>query len=226
MAGPPKAPEPTPSAASAGGSQAGAAPAADEKFAWRQVYHKPDIAGMSALSRREEEALVKDAKAHARDVCKQFVAGPSLCLLRWLSCGRRAANSGEDAPGLTRCSSSRTPSLLPFDRPFDLPAYASCVEPRLVSALWACRAKQEEMNACLRPLCVLLRLLSVPPARTDPSPDADAQPSSLPTRDGDSMTEAVLDRMRMEYLSEKHREAYRQGPGEVRDGSRSPYSGR
>lgn len=67
MAGPPKAPEPP-------ASGAGAA-SADDKFAWRQVYHKPDIAGMSALSRREEEALVKDAKANARHVCRDFVAG-------------------------------------------------------------------------------------------------------------------------------------------------------
>lgn len=64
MAGPPKAPEPQ------GGEEA------DGKFTWRQVYQKPDIAGMSALSRREEEALVKDAKAHARDVCREFVKGP------------------------------------------------------------------------------------------------------------------------------------------------------
>lgn len=69
MAGPPKAPDAPAASGSVG---------ADEKFAWRQVYNKPDIAGMSALSRREEEALVKDAKANARHVCRDFVAGVSV----------------------------------------------------------------------------------------------------------------------------------------------------
>lgn len=79
------------------------------------------------------------------------------------------------------------------------------------------------MNACLRPLCVAVDL---------PNPFASPSLCRLSTETlracsaTPRMTEQVLDRMRMEYLSEKHREAYRQGPGEARDGSRSPYSGR
>lgn len=126
MAGPPKAPEPQ------GGE-------ADGKFTWRQVYQKPDIAGMSALSRREEEALVKDAKAHARDVCREFVKGsfsPFLTL------------------SLPLMDKKLTISLSLSMGALVSAAYADCVEPRLVSVLWACRGKQEEMNACLRPLFV------------------------------------------------------------------------
>ena len=155
MAGPPKAPDPP--------ATGGAASAADDKFAWRQVYHKPDIAGMSALSRREEEALVKDAKAHARHVCNDFVAG-AFFASPFSDEGPSATGAPTTGEVEARRPASRldelTPSLLVLSS-----AYAACVEPRLVSALWACSAKQEEMNACLRPLSVPISPLSAGPAR-------------------------------------------------------------
>ncbi|CED82963.1 Uncharacterized conserved protein [Phaffia rhodozyma] len=116
-----------------------------KKFTWRQEYQPPEVAGMSALSRREEEALFKDAKASARDACREYVA-----------------------------------------------AFAACAAPRLVSIAWACRPQQRAMNECMSPL----------------------------------MTDKALDKLRMEYLSEKHREQYRSAPVEKRDGSRSPFAGK